>query len=136
MLTSGSTPVRSTGNTLNDWAGKRELVDESETIPDSPLPPQKGIKYYWVSTNSWSIDGLSGMKQVKPLASTDIIRTKMMECGLPTSSLDTSRTFNWILVWLLGVMMGMAFLTVTQKSGAIQNLDIPQSARRLLDFRM
>lgn len=125
-----------TGNTLTDWAHKREVIDTTDSS-DSPLPPKKGLQYYWLSTNTWSIDGLPGMRRAASLATSDIIRTTMAEAGLPTtSSIKRAGAARWISVWLLGVIMGMLLLALMERGVGplLKSLNLPVSKSRLLDF--
>ncbi|KAF7793880.1 hypothetical protein EIP86_005002 [Pleurotus ostreatoroseus] len=130
-------------NTLNDWAGKREKIDEETGTGDlqvaNILPPQKGLKYYWVSTNSWSIDGLPGMHQVTRLATSALISDTMSGAGLPAGMVSRrAASVGWVVAWVFGLLLGTVLYALLDKgTGGVlrgMTLHLPANARSLLDF--
>ena len=123
---------------MNEWARKRE--EEDEAAPEDPekqaLPVAKGLKYYWLSTNTWSVDGLPGMKSVEPLASAEIKKTTMEKSGLQAAvATQSSLTPGWVLGYILGLLMGMLLPMVLRRGmlPSLRDLDLAVG-RRLLEY--
>ena len=69
------------GNTLNDNMSKREKNDEITEDPFS-LPPAKGLHSYWAATNSWSLDGLPGVRSIAQMVRNDRVDETLSKSGL------------------------------------------------------
>lgn len=77
--------VFSVGDQLNKYFQRLEDKDASVDDPYS-LHYESSFKNYMVTMNSWSIDGLPGLKFSNSRASDKLIRDTMVETGLELPS--------------------------------------------------
>ena len=100
-----------TGDVLNNWAATLEKNDKEAEDPFS-LPMKKGLKSYWVHFNTWSIDGLSGFKQVSHKADKDIVQKVMTDVGLsPANPSIKGGTERWSIL-VVGTVLGFLLSSV------------------------
>ncbi|PSS38040.1 hypothetical protein PHLCEN_2v125 [Hermanssonia centrifuga] len=80
------------GNALNDTMNYREVNDEHNDNPFA-LHHKKGLQSYWVFKNSWSIDGLPGLRRphIADRVTPDVIKSAMAECGLKFDAMKSGR---------------------------------------------
>ncbi|EKM54225.1 uncharacterized protein PHACADRAFT_257924 [Phanerochaete carnosa HHB-10118-sp] len=67
-----------------------ERMEERDASVDDPyqLHHDKGLKSYWVRINSWSVDGLPGMKQCFSRMTPESIRQAMEQVGIKNPTLS------------------------------------------------
>ena len=93
-----------------------------DAASDDPflLPWERGLMSYWVRNNSWSIDGLPGLKQSVSRISAEDIQTAMKEVGirlrgpLKMRKATASRSHELSLL-VVGLLLGMLFMAVLQR---------------------
>ena len=111
------------GKVHTDLSVKFETADAGAEDPFS-LGPDRGLSAYKVAWNTWSIDGLPGMKAFESRATKDGVVKMMNEHGLrptlgpfaPRLSSPADRLYAGGLV-LLGTVIGAA-LTASLQHGA------------------
>jgi len=105
---------------MDKWAEKLEAGDAHTDDPYS-LPFDRGFKQWLRTMNSWSIDGLPGMKLSND-ATSELIRQTMLRWGLdpPTSSPRSTSSSAWML--LFGLLLGIVSSALAQKSGLLASV--------------
>lgn len=94
----------------------REKNDEKNPDPFS-LPDTKGLQSYWVAKNTWSIDGLPGVRHIAHKATKQIVGQALKECGLSFEAINQrGSTTDWPVVLLIGVLLGFLFAIVLQNA--------------------
>lgn len=77
---------------------------------------EKGIKSYWVKLNTWSIDGLPGLKLVMPRVTPQAIKQSMEEHGIKRPAQVSGRAkAREVTRLLVGLMLGMLLIFVVQR---------------------
>ena len=111
--------IYATGDTHTKVAEKLEAGDAKAEDPYS-LPTERGLKSYTVAWNTWSIDGLPGVRQVaERMPTKETIRKKMIEEGIPAEELAirlSNDRQQWVLLVLFGLILGVV-LTVCVQNG-------------------
>ncbi|GJE92270.1 hypothetical protein PsYK624_084240 [Phanerochaete sordida] len=102
---------------LNQVAARMEDKDAATEDPYT-LHWEKGLLAYWVKINTWSIDGLPGLKQVLPRVTGDDVKQAMTEVGIkpPAQVLNMKGgKANELTVLLIGLMLGALLMSVIQR---------------------
>lgn len=102
------------GDQLNQIAARMEARDNSTEDPYA-LHWEKGLLSYWVKINSWSIDGLPGMKQVMPRISKEGIIEAMEEHGVHLPKGLSPGKLHELSTMLIGVFIGILLMSVLQR---------------------
>lgn len=102
------------GDQLNQIAARMEARDSSAEDPYA-LHWEKGLLSYWVKINSWSIDGLPGMKQVMPRISREGIIEAMEEHGVRLPKGLSHGKLHELSTILIGVLIGVLLMSVLQR---------------------
>lgn len=106
---------------LNKWSARLEEKD-AETEDPWELHFEQSMKKWWSTFNTWSIDGLPGMKRDAERYDPEGVREVMKNAGLktlepPSTKTTASRTKRGVgelnLV-LFGVVLGVTFMSVAQ----------------------
>jgi hypothetical protein len=69
------------GDTLNKDNARKEAKDKSVEDPYA-IDYNRGMKSWWVTLNSWSLDGLPGLMRDRERATAEIIKGARDDCGL------------------------------------------------------
>jgi len=95
--------------------------DRDSTVDDPfKLHWQKGLMSYWVKINSWSIDGLPGLKQCMPRVTPKDVVKAMEEYGIVNKEslpvqVSKAGKANETTLLLIGLMLGALFMSVIQR---------------------
>lgn len=108
------------GDQLNKEAARMEARD-AETEDPWTLPWQKGLMSYWVQINTWSVDGLPGLKQCMNRITPEGIRESAAEHGIKFEKPKAGGKLQDVSMVLLGLVLGMLLMSVLQGG----NLQLP-----------
>lgn len=92
---------------------------DSATEDPWTLPWQKGLMSYWVRINTWSIDGLPGLKQSMPRITAEAIRESMAEHGIKHATVTTSGKLHEFCMMLIGLLLGIVLTSVVQRGNRV-----------------
>lgn len=108
------------GEQLNQEAKKMEVRDAALEDPYE-LPWNRGLKKYWVTINTWSIDGLPGLKRNLDKITPQGMRDAMHHAGLknlepPTGVFEKATAkgtkVQEIYMLVVGLVLGALFMNV------------------------
>lgn len=123
------------GDDLSKGFARLEARDTTVEDPYA-LHRHKGLRSWWVYYNTWSVDGLPGMKREREHATLDSIHGAMIESGLKlTKSSTTSPALSSreLVILLLGLLLGIVgSLSVAQRSVSLS----PFSYLSIRDWRL
>ena len=86
------------------------------------LPWEKGLMSYWVRINTWSIDGLPGLKQSMPRITASDIRESMAEHGIKDTNGKTSGKLRELSNMLIGLLLGILLMSVLQRGTRVTSV--------------
>ena len=87
---------------------------DSATEDPWTLPWEKGLMSYWVKINTWSIDGLPGLKQSMPRITASGIKEAMAEHGIKNTD-RTGGKLRELSTMLIGLLLGILLMSVLQR---------------------
>lgn len=102
----------------NQHAVKATRLERRDTEVEDPftLHWETGLMSYWVKLNTWSIDGLPGLKQVMPRVTPADVKQAMAEFGLkPSAPASKGRLAHELTIMLFGLILGMLLMSVVQR---------------------
>lgn len=107
------------GDTHAKIATKLEKSDASVEDPYS-LPPERGLKSYFLAWNTWSIDGLPGIKMGAERTTKEGIKKMMLEQGLTDkaqalAASGANKSLDVYVAIILGILLGVAFTLASQR---------------------
>ncbi|KAI0087798.1 hypothetical protein BDY19DRAFT_1049115 [Irpex rosettiformis] len=114
---------------LNKYFQRLEDKDASVDDPFS-LPYESGFRNYMVTMNSWSVDGLPGLKFSNNRASHELVRSTMVEAGLepPTghrqnqSEAERLHLYRSGWVFALGISIGILSTVMVKERKVLMSL--------------
>ena len=121
--------IRCTGDQLTKYFQRLEDKDASVDDPYT-LHYESSFRNYMVTMNSWSIDGLPGLKFSNNRASDELVRNTMVEAGLgPPVRLrqdqdEAKRLYRYHPVWMFawGVSIGVVATVLARDRKALSSL--------------
>ena len=97
----------------------RERNDVGTPDPFS-LPDTKGLHSYWVAKNTWSLDGLPGVRHIAHKATKKIVGESLKECGLSFEAINRrGSTTDWPVVLVIGIALGLLLAIVVQNASGV-----------------
>ena len=70
---------------------------------------------YWVKINTWSIDGLPGLKQSMPRITAEGIQQSMAEAGIKVRKQLKPGKLQELSMLLVGLLLGILFMNMIQR---------------------
>jgi hypothetical protein len=90
---------------------------DAEAEDPFTLPWEKGLKSYWAKINTWSVDGMPGLKQSAVRVTTTDIQKSMEEVGIkvrPPLRVTRSK-LQEMFTLVVGLLLGMFIMQVRQR---------------------